>query len=39
MDIRINTVHITLASEHLLLIGLIVWALLPRLRQLLKKNK
>jgi hypothetical protein len=39
MSINIHTVHIQLASEHLLLIGWAVWAVLPKLRNLLGRKK
>jgi hypothetical protein len=39
MTVKIDTVQINLASEHLLLIGVALWAMVPRIRHLLKKKK
>ena len=39
MEIKINTVQINVASEHLLLLGAIIWAVMPKIRRLLKKKK
>jgi len=39
MTVKIETLQINLASEHLLLIGLALWAVVPRLRDLLRKKK
>jgi hypothetical protein len=39
MDIKINTVQIQLATEHLLLVGLALWAVVPKFRRLLKRKK
>jgi len=39
MTIKIETVQIQLASEHLVLLGLAVWAVVPKFRHLLKKKK
>jgi hypothetical protein len=39
MDIQINTVQISVASEHLILLGLALWAVVPRIQHLLRKKK
>jgi len=39
MTIKIETVQINLASEHLLFVGLALWAIVPRFRHLLRKKK
>ena len=39
MELHIQTVQINLASEHLVFIGLALWAMSPKLRRLLAKRK
>jgi hypothetical protein len=39
MEIKINTVQISVASEHLVLIVLILWAVVPKIRRLMRKKK
>jgi hypothetical protein len=39
MTIKIESVQIQVATEHLLVIGLILQAALPRIRRFLKKKK
>jgi hypothetical protein len=39
MEIKIDTVQINIASEHLMLLGLALWAVLPKFRHLLKRKK
>jgi hypothetical protein len=39
MEIKINTVQISIASEHLVLVGIAIWAAMPKLRRFLKKKK
>ena len=39
MTVNIKSVQVNLASEHLLLMGLALWAMLPKLRHLLRKKK
>jgi hypothetical protein len=39
MDIKIDTVQINVASEHLMFLGFAVWMVVPRIRRLFRKKK
>ena len=39
MTITINTVQISIATEHLVLLGMVLWAVAPKIRRLMKKKK
>lgn len=39
MEIVIETVNISLSSEHLILLGIALWIGLPKMRRLLKLKK
>jgi len=39
MTINIENLKIQIASEHLVLLGLALWAVVPKIRHLLKKKK
>jgi hypothetical protein len=39
MTLNIETIKIQLASEHLVLLGLVVWAMVPKVGRLLRKKK
>jgi len=38
MTVNIESVQITIASEHLMLVGLVLFAVLPKFRHLRKKK-
>ena len=39
MEIHIQTVQVNISTEHILFIGLVLWAILPKLRRLFAKRK
>lgn len=39
MTLHINNVQIDIASEHLVVIGLVIWVMKPKIRRLLSKRK